>query len=486
MKKTARFVIWICSKFTRQEIEEIIQGLFDVLANRNPEVKPKDDFKEKHPHYRHFLVDPTAPLKAAPERKPQQNWRKLLCQYEKERGCPLTPVNTKSSETQVPQGVICEVCGAPAKYLYFNDGKKRTQLKCKVCFSLSQVHPRHLSKAKYFCPYCGGALYLWKERKEVSIYKCSSDKCPCFVRNKAKLNVAERVLAKIKSSQFKLKYQYREYHFTQEELQHSRPQEKGVCSLFRIYNSLNTLCLALTFHISLGISARQTAFILRNVFLLPISYQTVLNYAEMVAPYCHQFNLAYKGEVDNTQAGDETYIKVQGKHNYVFFFISSKRRNITAYHVAQDRGTLPAIVAMKEAIRTARPDEETTLVTDGNPSYSAGIHFINQIYDTNLIHKKVIGLQNLDSESEEFRPFKELIERLNRTYKFHTRSASGFKSQNGAVALTTLFVTYYNFFRPHRTLNYSAPIPLESLKEAKTLQGKWAKVIRIATQFSVN
>jgi len=47
VKKTAHFVIWICSKFTREEIEEIIRGLLDVLANRNPEVKPKDDFKEK-------------------------------------------------------------------------------------------------------------------------------------------------------------------------------------------------------------------------------------------------------------------------------------------------------------------------------------------------------------------------------------------------------------------------------------------------------
>ena len=46
MKKTTRFVIWICSKFTRKEIEQIIHGLMEVLANRNPEVKPKDDFKE--------------------------------------------------------------------------------------------------------------------------------------------------------------------------------------------------------------------------------------------------------------------------------------------------------------------------------------------------------------------------------------------------------------------------------------------------------
>ena len=70
MKKAARFVIWICSKFTREEIEQIIQGLFDVLANRNPEVKPKDDFEEKHPHYRRFLVDPEPPLKVPPEKKP--------------------------------------------------------------------------------------------------------------------------------------------------------------------------------------------------------------------------------------------------------------------------------------------------------------------------------------------------------------------------------------------------------------------------------
>ena len=47
---------------------------------------------------------------------------------------------------------------------------------------------------------------------------------------------------------------------------------------------------------------------------------------------------------------------------------------------------------MNEAIRTASPEEEITLVTDGNPSYPAGIHFINQNYEPNLTHKKVVGL----------------------------------------------------------------------------------------------
>lgn len=62
MTKIARFIIWICSKFTKTEIEQIIKGLVDVLQDHNPEVKPKDDFKDKHPNYRDFFVDPKAPL----------------------------------------------------------------------------------------------------------------------------------------------------------------------------------------------------------------------------------------------------------------------------------------------------------------------------------------------------------------------------------------------------------------------------------------
>ena len=63
LPRISRFVIWICSKFNRNEIERIIKDLQEILANRNPEVKPKDDFKEKHPNYRNFSVDPKAPLK---------------------------------------------------------------------------------------------------------------------------------------------------------------------------------------------------------------------------------------------------------------------------------------------------------------------------------------------------------------------------------------------------------------------------------------
>ena len=477
MRKIDRFIIWICSKFTRDEIEKIIQGLFDILVNRNPEVKPKDDFKQKHPNYRNYFVDPNPPLPATPKSTSSLNWKNLLKKHQQKYGKPLKSVKSKNTATKVPKNTVCRACGAPSQYLYFNDGKKRSQIKCKLCSSLSQLHPRNRLEAKYLCPYCGHSLYLWKEREMVTIYKCGYDKCPCFLSNKAKLNFAEKLLSTLKSSQFKLRYQFREYHFTNEQLKHSAPEKK----LLNIHNSLNTLCLALTFYISMGLSSRQTAFILRNVFSLKVSYRTVLNYAQATAHCCHAFNLTHKGEVDDRQAGDETYIKILGKNAYTFFFISEKSRKITAYHIDNNRGTLPATVAMNEAIRTSKPDQKIVLVTDGNPSYPAGIHFLNQTHSPALTHKKVIGLQNLDSESEEFRPLKQLIERLNRTYKYHIRAACGFNSTNGAVALTTLFVTYYNFLRPHSSLRYSVPIPLKELQNIPTIQGKWAEVLQMGT-----
>jgi hypothetical protein len=177
-----------------------------------------------------------------------------------------------------------------------------------------------------------------------------------------------------------------------------------------------------------------------------------------------------------------------GKHNYVFFFISSKNLKITAYHVDDNRDTQPAITAMIEAIRTAKPDQKISLITDGNPSYPAGIHFINsgssnnlgiELQQPDIKHHKVIGLQNLDKESEEFRPFKQLIERLNRTFKYHVRPACGFNSFNGAVSLATLFVTHYNFLRPHMSLNYKSPVQLPQLQSVSTIQGKWAKILSL-------
>jgi hypothetical protein len=69
MQRLTRFVLWICSKFNKEQIEFIVKELTDILKNRNPSVKPKNDFQEKHPNYRKFIVDPAPPLTQSPTAK---------------------------------------------------------------------------------------------------------------------------------------------------------------------------------------------------------------------------------------------------------------------------------------------------------------------------------------------------------------------------------------------------------------------------------
>jgi len=477
--KIIRFVIWICAHFLKDEIGQIVRELQDILDNRNPEIKPKDDFRQNHPNYRDFNVDPLPPLTEAPDSEPTRNYKEILADYIREHGKPSEPVRHRSDSLMVPETCICPNCSAPHTFLYFNDGKKKSQIKCKVCNNLFQINKKKKNKkTKYYCPHCHKALYKWKESEEVTIYKCPSRKCPKRLEALNNLNPEEQSLQETKSSQFKITYQYREYHFDSKELRHSSPIRPRI-DLSKIYNSQNVLGLILSFYVSFGVSARKTSLILKQVFNISVSYQTVLNYAEAAAHYCHQFNSENKGPIDNINAGDETYIKIMGKHAYVFFFISTKSLKITAYHVADNRGVQPAIVAMNEAARTAEPGQTITFVTDGNPSYPAGIHFINADRDNQPDHQKVIGLQNLDNESEEFRPFKQIIERLNRTFKNHVRPAHGFNTANGAIVLTTLFVTHYNFLRPHMTLDYKTPIQIKELDSLPTIQSRWAKILAL-------
>ena len=252
MSKIARFIIWICSKFTKNEIEQIIAGLLDVLEDRNPEVKPKDDFKEKHPHYRDFSVDPLAPLTEPPQPKeplPLKDYKQILAAYKLTHGKPLSPVKYRATSPRVPQQIVCACCNAPHRYLYYNDGIKRTQLRCKVCHALFQANKRFQKgkKTRYYCPYCHHALFTWKQKKEVTIYKCCNDTCPHRLQKMNKLNEREKTLAKKRSSQFKLSYQYRQYHYQPHELTHAEPGQPTV-DLAKIYNAPDILGLILTFY----------------------------------------------------------------------------------------------------------------------------------------------------------------------------------------------------------------------------------------------
>ena len=483
MGNIPRLVLWLCRKFTRQDLQELVQQLQEILAGRQPEPQPRDDFRQQHPHYRDFYVDPLAPLTQPPPPPSRTlHWRQLLAQYQRQHRRPLSPIQ-RSGAHPLPATCRCAHCGAPRDFLYANDGRKACQLRCKVCGRVSQIARRHRpTKTPYWCPYCGNSLFAWKQRADCTIYKCPGEHCPHYRQKQQALNWNEKLLQKLRRTQFKLRYQYRQYHFQPAQLTPSAPHPPNV-DVTRLHRSSDVLGLVLAFHISFALSARKTAQVLGRVFGVPLSYQSVLNYAQAAAYYCHAFNLRHKAPLSDTATGDETYIRVAGKHQFTFFFLDPQGHHITSYHVAPERDALAATVALGEASRTLPEGQALRFITDGNPAYQAGVHFLNAhrtAAQPSHTLRQVIGLENLDAVSKEFRPFKQLIERLNRTYKYHVRPAGGFATRNGAVALTTLFVTHYNFLRPHLALGYRVPVPLPELSSLTTLQGQWNKILALA------
>ena len=281
------------------------------------------------------------------------------------------------------------------------------------------------------------------------------------------------------TTHFKVNYQYREYHFNEKQIQHCAPDKPSQTkvSLFRIHKPDQVLGLILTFYISFAMSARKTAEVMHRVFRHKVSYQTVLNYAQTVAYYAHPFNLTHKGAIDNISVADETYIKIMGQQNYVWFVLSESKHTVTAYHISDNRETISAATALNEAFKTANDDQKLTIITDGLGAYTEAVQFLNKNRQYKIKHIQVIGLKNYDEVSARYRPFKQMIERFNRTYKHHVKPAAGFNKLNGAKALTTLFVTFYNFLRPHMALGDKPPIHIEQLTDIDTIQAKWVKLI---------
>lgn len=96
---------------------------------------------------------------------------------------------------------------------------------------------------------------------------------------------------------------------------------------------------------------------------------------------------------------------------------------------------------------------------------------------------QVIGLSNDDEVSKEFRPFKQMIERLNRTSKASYRVTCGYDNYDGANYNLSLWVAYYNFLRPHKATGYKKPLNhVDLLKGTDNMPGKWQLLIFLGQQ----
>ena len=463
-----------------QYLLQIISYLCNVICKFIP-LKQFIFDDSNSPDYQKFKTDKLPVIK----KFEKHDFRFLLAYYQWKYGKTLKPINRRNGKT-IPDTIVCPRCGATHHYIYDNNGGKGEYL-CKVC-SLTFDSGKKVSKPLVLiCPYCGHALVPTKDRKHFTVHKCVNKKCSYYLQNlkKVKKKDLDEPYGKNK---YKLHYIYREFNINFFKIDiDSLP--KNASSLKFRKQSAHIMGLCLTYHVNLGLSLRKTAQALRDIHNIHISHTMVANYARtaalLVKPFVDNFNYPKS----DTFIADETYIKVKGVKGYLWLIMDAISRSIIGYRVSDNRGVGACIMAMRMAFKNITELPKTfRFIADGYPAYplAAQQFALNEENPLEFDITQVIGLTNDDAVSKEFRPFKQMIERLNRTFKESYRCTCGYDNFDGSNYAVALWVCYYNFLRPHQFNNYQVLNKIDMLDGADTMQAKWQLIIYLGQKTILN
>ena len=260
---------------------------------------------------------------------------------------------------------------------------------------------------------------------------------------------------------------------------------KNASSLKFSKNNAYIMSLCLSYRVNLGLSLRKSAQAMKDIHGISISHQMVANYCKSAAICIKPFVDTYPYEKGSAMVGDETYIKVHGVKSYIWLIINAATRAVIGYRVSDNRGVGPCIMAMRMAFQHLKElPENFRFIADGFSAYPLAaqqfFHEFGEKFKFGIT--QVIGLTNDDAVSTEFRPYKQMIERLNRTYKASYRSRNGFDNYDGASYDLALWVAYYNFLRPHKLHRFHPPVEHDIIKNGDNMPAKWQLMIFLGQQ----
>lgn len=435
--------------------------------------------------YRKFKVDPIPTIKE--ENLPISLEQAFQLYKDKHNGNVPKPINRRVS-LDAPTSLKCPHCGASIEFIFDNkSGKTTKQYRCKICDTVFSPDKSYQSQIAHYCPYCGYKLQGVHDRSNYIVYKCKNYHCTFYKHNLKSLSKEEKQLFKKQPTSFKLHYITRVFDASLKELEQlQRFIKPSTVDLSKIRKSKHILGLLLTYHINYGLSLRKTALIMQEIHDINVSHQTVANYAQaashLLDPWLNSYQ--YDG-LTSEHCGDETYVKIRGKNAYVFFMCDSIKKIITSYTIFLKRDTFSAIQTFYSVIRkfTVIP-KDLKIIVDGNPIYIAAQQYF-KLQNINFDVFQVIGLQNKDEVSKKYRAPKQIIERLNRTFKYSYYVKNGFDSLEKANEFMCLFTTYFNFLRKHTTLGHKPPVILDELKDIKNMPTKWQILLDIALTHNI-
>lgn len=460
-----------------------INQLNDYLNKVNKRLH-KELYNQKHSNkdepYAGFKVDEKPLTGAQLNKKLNEQIQLSIFDYEdiNSQHKLIKPINRKSS---IPYKGNCIYCNAPNEYLYNNNNGN--QCLCKICKHTFNFKTKFYDEIAFYCPHCKNKLSPKHDRKNYIVYVCSNNKCSYYKDSLKKQKLGD-ISIKTVSNRDKLRYTYRSFNFDFNQVNSTDKLEFNTkISLDKAQHSPHTIGTILTLYINYGLSSRKVVSLMKDLFNISISHQTVMNYAEAAASLLQNLTINYPYSLGNTLCGDETYIKVLGKSKYVFFFSEPNKKIITSWKIYDHRDTKNAIESILMSLhRYKEIPNDLLIITDANPIYNAAQIFL-EMNDVKFNLQQVIGVSNKDEISLKYRPYKQIEERLNRTYKQNYYGTNGYQSLTSANVYMILYVTFFNFLRKHSSLDYKTPVEIDELNNTLLMPDKWIQLINLSKSY---
>lgn len=192
------------------------------------------------------------------------------------------------------------------------------------------------------------------------------------------------------------------------------------------------------------------------------STATVYEWIQKYTQYAIDSIKGYKPKtIGDIWVADETVLNIDGQQLWLWDIIDDKTRFILATRLSRSRTTQDAQTLIDRAIKTAGKSPRL-VVTDKLPSYMD----VNYGKDAEHIQG---GIARGGEDSTQ------KIERFHGTLKQRTKVMRGLKNFESALDFTDGWLVYYNYLRPHHSLQNKTPAEVAGIEYPYK---NWADIIR--------
>ena len=339
--------------------------------------------------------------------------------------------------TIIPK-IKCPRCNSSKLYKFGKDPYGYQKYQCRDCRRQFSTKPKSNTTTRNSkhprCPKCGKASFIHHDYKHYTNYRCSDKKCyhSFFIAKPTDIDNPS-------SSNLSGKTDFKRMRFP----------------MFVIITALNLYFLN-------NSSTRKISQFLYITYNIKVSHVSIASWVKKFAPLFGSISSKLSSDIDLSSSdewhADETVVKINGKKHYLWFIIDSETRFIINFHLSPYRNSAQAFSLFKKAKEFGSPN---AIVTDRYNAYKVPTKSIF----TATNHIRVESFKDDISNN--------IIESFNKEFKAWYKPKRGFNCFESANNLIANFVFFFNYIRPHSSLNNLTPAQVAGAKYNDRDRSNW-------------